>query len=340
MYMPATVWKGHLSFGLVSIRVRLYRAARAQRVNLRQLYRPNQREERGAISDTTLAKAAYIPELGPMEERTREFPEEHEPGSNAEAHVAPVKRVYEPADGAEREQPLRDSDLVKGYEYTKGQYVVVDEETLRSITPKTSTEMQILEFVRFSEIDPVYLETSYYLAPDQTGEKAYALLFKGMVEAGYAAIGRVTMHRRDHIVIVRPGKTGLIAHTMFYTDEVRTVDEFRTDASLVSAKELDLAKTLIQALATSFEPDKFKNEFRERLHQLIDSRAAREQVVPAEPPSSSKVIDIMGALKRSLAEVKTAKQVSQPDAAKVQRKPASAVQSIKKSRTRRPQGKR
>jgi DNA end-binding protein Ku len=317
----------------------LYRAARAQRVNLRQLYRPSQSEEHSAISDNTLAKAAYT-ERGATEERTQESLEEQRPKWDAEAHVVPVKRVYEPADGGEHVQPLSNSDLVKGYEYTKGQYVVVDDEELRSITPKTSTEMQIVEFVRFNEIDPVYLETSYYLAPDQTGEKAYALLFKGMEETGYAAIGHLTMHRRDHIMIVRPGKAGLIAHTMFYADEVRTVDEFRTDASLVSAKEMELAKALIQALTTSFEPGKFKNEFRERLHQLIESRAARHQVTPVEPPSTAKVIDIMDALRRSLAEAKTAERVSQPDAANVQRKPASAVQSMKKIRTRRPQGKR
>jgi DNA end-binding protein Ku len=167
----------------------------------------------------------------------------------------------------------------KGYEYAK-EYVVLDEQELRSIAPKTSTEMQIVEFVRFSEIDPVYLETSYYVAPDEGGEKAYALLFKGLEETGYAAIGQVTMHRRDHILIVRPGKSGLIAHMMFYSDEVRTVDEFRTNTSLVAAKELDLAKALIQALATTFEPDKFKNQFRERLNQLIESRAASRQVTP------------------------------------------------------------
>jgi DNA end-binding protein Ku len=135
---------------------------------------------------------------------------------------------------------------------------------------------------RFSEIDPFYLETSYYVAPDEGGEKDYALLLKSMKETGYAALGQVTMHGRDHVMILRSGKTGLIAHSMFYADEVRTADEFRTNTESVVQRELNLAKRLIQSLATSFEPDKFKNQFRGSLNQLIESRAATLQIAPAE----------------------------------------------------------
>ena len=193
--------------------------------------------------------------------------------------------------------------------------------------------MEIVEFVRLSEIDPVYLETSYYVAPDEGGEKAYALLLKSMEETGYAALGQVTMHRRDRVMILRPGKTGLIAHTMFYADEVRTADEFRTNTAMVAPKELDLAKTLVQALATSFEPDKFKNQFRERLHQLIESRTATRQVASIEAPAAAKVIDIMDALRRSLTQAKSVASV-EPEAAKVERKPAAGEQSAKKTRPR------
>jgi DNA end-binding protein Ku len=252
----------------------------------------------------------------------------------------PVERFYEPADGREHDRPIRPDDLVKGYEYEKGEYVVLDEEELRNITPKTSTELQIVEFVHFNEIDPVYLETSYYVAPDESGEKPYALLFKAMEESGYAAIGQLTMHRRDHVVILRTGRSGLIAHTMFYSDEVRTVDEFRTNTSLVSGKELDLAKTLITALATSFQPDKFKNDFRERLQQLIDSRAARRQVTQVAVPAAPKVIDIMDALKRSLEQAKLVEPHQEPQAAKVERKPVSAERSAKKTRSHPSQKKR
>ncbi len=327
--MPVTVWKGHLTFGLVSIPVRLFRAAHAQRVILRQLYRPTRPEERESAPTDALAAAASIPQRGPSTEGKRDTEPEQLRGGPT-ALVTPVKRVYLPADAGEHAQPIRKSDLVKGYEYAN-EYVVLDDRDLRDIASKTSTEMQIMEFVRFGDIDPVYLETSYYAAPDEGGEKAYALLLKALQETGFAAIGQLTMRRRDHILIVRPGKSGLIAHTMFYTDEVRTVDEFRTKMDLVSPKELDLAKALIQALATSFEPEKFKNQFRERLHQLIESRAAFRQVTPIAAPTPIKVSDMMDALKRSLAEVKSAEPVVQPETARTQRRPPTGERSTKKS---------
>jgi DNA end-binding protein Ku len=153
-----------------------------------------------------------------------------------------------------------------------------------------------------------------------------------MEETGYAALGQVTMHRRDHVMILRPGNTGLLAHTMFYADEVRTVDEFRTKTELVSPRELDLAKTLIQALATSFEPEKFRNQFRERLRQLIESRAATRQVATVEAPPA-KVIDIMDAPKRSLAQAKSA-GAPEPETVKPERKPATGERSAKKATPR------
>ena len=331
--MPVTVWKGHITFGLVSIPVRLYRAARAERVSLRQLYRPGQRETHEAA--TTPSRS--LPERRPVAELQDHTREKEHPLWEPLPPVAPVKRVYQPANGGDQTLPLRQTDLVKGYEVSKGEYVVLDEQELRSVAPKTSTEMQIVEFVHFNEIDPVYLETSYYVAPDEGGEKAYALLLKALEESAYAAIGQVTMHRRDHVMILRPGKTGLIAHTMFYTDEVRTVDEFRTNTELVAPKELDLAKALIQALATAFEPDKFKNQFRERLHQLIESRAASRQVTPVPESAPAKVIDIMDALKRSLAQAKSELQPSHSAPAKTERKPATGERSGNKARTRKVQ---
>ena len=180
----------------------------------------------------------------------------------------------------------------------------------------------------------MYLETSYYLVPDQNAEKAYALLLEAMRQTGYAAIGQLTMHRRDHVLILRPGKTGLIGHTMFYPDEVRSTEEFRTDTSLVVAKELNLAKTLIEALAQPFDPARFKNAFRERLHELIESRIQGRQTTRVEPREPAKVIDIMDALKRSLAEMKT---VPTATPAKTERKPSTGERSLKKARPRKAQ---
>src|SRR5204862_3268635 len=101
--------------------------------------------------------------------------------------------------------------------------------------------MEIVEFVRMPEIDPIYLETSYYVSPEGAGEKPYALLFESLRESGYVALAEFAMHRRRHAVVIRPGSTGIIAHTMYYTDEIRKTDEFRTDTGLANRKELDLA---------------------------------------------------------------------------------------------------
>lgn len=296
--------------------VRLVRAARAERVKLRQLHRPapaaGQEEEAiipsGPPSPPPAARTGgfqvVAAKTGPREPIAEEPP------------VAPVRRVFE-SEGS----PVAPADLVKGYEYEKGRYVVLEDQELKTLMPQTSTEIQVVEFVRFQEIDPVFLETSYYLVPAETGEKPYALLLEAMRDSGYAAIGQLTMHRRDHVLIVRPGKTGLIAHTMFYPDEVRSTEEFRTDKALVAPKELDLAKALITALAQPFDPARFKNAFQDRLRKLIESRIEARQTAREEPPAPAKAIDIMDALKQSLAQANTPVQRTAPE--RPERKPAS-----------------
>jgi len=338
--MASTVWKGQLTFGLVSMPIRLIRAARPERVKLRQLYRPptavpverdeqpesfvppqhlRQPEARVAPAAASAAKVLRLPDV-----------EEERP-------VAPVRRVYKPA--SEGEETIAPVDLVKGFEYDKGQYVVLEEHELRHIAPQTSTEMQIVEFVHFNEIDPVYLETSYYIVPGENAEKPYALLFEAMRETGYAAVGQLTMHRRDHVMIVRPGKSGLLGHTMYYPDEVRSIEEFRTDTKLVVAKELDLAKALIAALAQPYDAARFKNAFRERLEQLIQSKIEGRQIAPMAPAHApAKVIDILDALKRSLEQTKSMPKASEPATASADRKPATPERSRRKPRTGRKGG--
>jgi DNA end-binding protein Ku len=327
--MATTVWKGHLTFGLVSIPVRLVRAARAERVKLRQLYRPKETQQPDELGPSV----APLINLGRDNEVQLQTPRELaakiaplitpaiEP-----APVVPVRRVFE---AGNENAPVAPADLVKGYEYEKGQYVVLEQEDLRALAHQTSTEIQIVEFVRFMEIDPVYLETSYYVIPDENAEKAYALLLEAMRETGYAAVGQLTMHRRDHVIILRPGKRGLIGHTMFYPDEVRASEEFRTDTSLMAEKELGLAKALIVALAKPFDPAQFKNTFREQLRGLIESRVAGRQVTRIESREPAKVIDIMDALKRSLAQA-TEKQPA-ANIIQAERKPASAAKSSSRS---------
>jgi DNA end-binding protein Ku len=203
------------------------------------------------------------------------------------------------------DKPISRSDIVKGYEYEKDKYVVVEDEEIKKVAPKTAKTMEVLEFVKGDEVDPIYLESSYYLAPDEGGEKPYALLFEALRQSGHVGVAKIAMHNREHIVILRPGSRGILLHTMYYPDEIRQVEEFRTDTSTIKPKELELAKTLVESLEAPFEPDKYKDNYRENLMAMIQAKVeGKEVVATAEPVHKAPVIDILEALKASLAEGK------------------------------------
>jgi DNA end-binding protein Ku len=255
--MASTVWKGHLTFGLLSLPVKLFSAARGESVSFNQLHK----------SDHSRVKQVLY----------------------CQAEDKPIQR----------------SDIVKGYEYEKDKYVVVDDEEIKKVAPKTAKTMEVLEFVKASEVDPIYLESSYYLAPDEAGEKPYALLFESLRQSGCVGVAKIAMHNREHIVILRPGSKGILLHTMYYPDEIRQVEEFRTDTSTVKEKELALAKTLVESLLAPFEPEKYKDDYRENLKAMIQAKVEGKEIVEtAAPTHKAPVIDILEALKMSLAEGK------------------------------------
>src|ERR1051326_5581198 len=198
--MASTVWKGYLTFGLLSLPVKLYSAARSETVSFNQLHKTD--------------------------------------------HSRIKQVLYCQAE----DKPIPRSEIVKGYQYEKDKYVVVDDEEIKKMAPKTAKTMEVLEFVKSSDVDPIYFESSYYLAPDEAGQKPYALLFEALRETHCVGVAKIAMHNREHIVILRPGTQGILLHTMYYRDEIRQVDEFHTDRSLVKEKELELAKTLVQSL--------------------------------------------------------------------------------------------
>src|SRR5208282_685178 len=142
------------------------------------------------------------------------------------------------------------------------------------------------------QVDPIYFETSYYMAPDEAGEKPYALLFDALKKTGYAGVAKIAMHNRE------------LMHTMYYSHEIRKVDEFRTDLSLVKEKELALATNLIEALAGEFEPEKYKDDYRDNLLRMIEAKKQGQEVVATPEPQQAKVVDILEALKASLAMAK------------------------------------
>ena len=160
--------------------------------------------------------------------------------------------------------------------------------------------MEILEFVKGEDVDPVYLDSSYYMAPDEGGEKPYALLFAALKKTGYYGVAKIAMHNREHIVIMRPGDHGLLLHTMYFADEVRKTDEFRTDTENIREKELALALNLVEALAADFEPQKYSDTYRDNLRKMIQARIEGNSVVETPETKIAPVIDIMEALKKSL----------------------------------------
>src|SRR5436190_2077915 len=252
--MASSVWKGHLTFGLVSFPIRLFSAARSETISFNLLHK----EDHSRIKQITFCQS--------------------------------------------EDKPVPRSELVKGYEYEKDRYVVIDEEDIKKVAPKTARVMEILEFVKAEQVDPIYLESSYYVAPDEGGEKPYALLFQALRESEYYAVAKVAMHNREHIIILRPGPKGILSHAMFFQDEIRQVEEFRTDTSLVKEKELAMAKMLISSLEADFEPQKYHDEYRTNLQKMIEAKIEGHKVVETPHEHIAPVIDIMEALKKSLAE--------------------------------------
>src|ERR1700678_4556707 len=257
--MASTVWKGHLTFGLVSLPVRLFTAARSESLSFNQLHK----------SDHSRIKQV----------------------------------IYCQAE----DKPIPRDEIVKGYEYEKGKYVVIQDEDIKKVAPKTAKVMEIQEFVKAGDVDPVYLESSYYMAPDEGGEKPYSLLFEALKETKYYAVAKIAMHNREHIVVVRPGERGMILHTMYYEDEVRRTEEFRTDTSKVTEREMNLAKMLVESLAAEFEPGKYHDTYRTNLRQMIEAKVEGHKVVETPEPHIAPVIDIMEALKKSLESRKPPK---------------------------------
>ena len=289
--MASTVWRGFVTFGLISIPVRLFRAARAERVSLRRLYRAAPEPDKDASAEPVFESP-----------KGRRSPEPEPEPAIPEPELTPVRQVSVRGGS---DQVVADKSVVKGYEYEAGRYVALEPEELKSLEPKTATEMQIEEFVNLAEVDPVYFETSYYLVPEEAGEKAYALLYRSLQMAGLVAVAQFAMHGREHVVIVRPGGKGLIAHTMFFSSEVRADDEYRADPGVVTQKELDLAQTLIRSLAAPFEPGKYSDKYREKLEALIAKRVAGQSVaVPEKPSRTRAVVNITEALQKSLAALK------------------------------------
>jgi len=253
--MAASVWSGYLTFGLISLPVRLFSGARSTSISFNMLHRED------------------------------------------------LQRVKQQLVCSVDGQVIDRSDTVKGYEFRKGEYIVIEPEEIKKIEPRTAKTMEILEFVKTDDVDPVFFESSYYMVPEEAGRRPYALLTKALEESKYVAIAKLTMHNREYTVFLRPHEGGMMLHTMYYAEEVRKVEGFGAPDVELKDAEVKIAHQLIDALAADWDPEKYHDEFQENLKKLIETKLEGGTVTEVEKPKKlAPVVDLMSALKRSLAQ--------------------------------------
>jgi len=250
--MAFTVWKGYLSFGLVSFPVRLFSAARAEAVHFHML------------------------------------------------HKKDLSRVKEVWYCAEEDEPIERSDIIKGFEIKKGEYITVDDDELKKIAPATATTMEILQFVESDAVDPLLFESSYYVAAEGKVSKPYALFMAALTQTKRDAIAKIAMHNREHVVMIRPAAGGLVLHTLYYENELHAGNKSEAPKAKFSSKELEMAKSLVQHLTGKFKLSEFHDSYRENVQHLIEEKKKGKKITPVKQPKKAPVIDLMEALKKSL----------------------------------------
>ena len=231
-------------------------------------------------------------------------------------HRIQQKRV-DPATGEE----VAYEDIVKGYELTRDSYVIVTPEELDALDPERTRTIDIEDFVDHADIDPVYYDHPYYLVPDKGAGKAYGLLLDAMADAGKVAIARVVLRSKEQLVAIRPADGVLMMETMVFHDEVvppDTIDDLPDTKELhPSERELRMARQLIDSLSSGFEPERYHDEYREKVLDLVERKAQGEEIaVQPEAPQPARVPDLMAALEASLAAVKGDAEGDGEDAAK------------------------
>jgi len=209
------------------------------------------------------------------------------------------------------------ASTVKGYEYARDQYVVVTDEEIAALQQKTDQSIEISEFVPIAQVDPIYFEKSNLLGPDKGGHKAYQLLHRAMTQTKRVAVGRYATRGRQQLVLLRPMGDGLAMHGLFYADEVRDFSDIEIDKTIaIKDAELELAKQLVEQLANErFQPEKYEDDYRRALLAAVDRKVAGEEIVAAPPEEArEQIIDLVAALKKSLADKAAAQPAVAPAA--------------------------
>jgi DNA end-binding protein Ku len=253
--MPRSIWNGVISFGMVSIPVKLYTGTESKDISFHMLHKED---------NTRIKMMRWCPE----DERAVEM-----------------------------------SEIVRGYEYSRDQYVILTEEDFDKLPLPSKHTIELAQFIEAEEIDPVYYEKTYYLEPDEKGVKPYSLLMRALKEKKLTAIAKIAIRNKERLCALRPMDGTLVLETLFFPDEIRVQKESDITEVEVSKKELDMAFALIELLHEPFEPERFKDEYREALMQLIDAKVEGEEIAVATP-QPAKVTDLMTALKASVAAAK------------------------------------
>ena len=265
---PHSIGSGTISFGLVSIPVKMYSAASSGGVSFNLLH---------AKCGSRIKQQTFCPVCNVVVDR---------------------------------------AELVKGYEFAKDQYVRVSDEELKSLEGEGSKLIDIGEFVPLEKVDPIYFEKTYYLGPDKGGEKAYRLLTDAMTASGRVALATFVMRGKESLVLVRAAQSGLMLHTMYFADEVRSFDEIdKGQSAKIKDGELQLAQQLIDGLSSAeFEPTRYADDYRQRVLDLVDSKVEGKEITAVGPQvQRAQVIDLMEALKQSLAKRGAPAVPGQPD---------------------------
>ncbi len=200
------------------------------------------------------------------------------------------------------ERTISRDEVVKGYEFSKGQYVLFNEEELKALEEKTTQQIEITEFVKSDLIDPIYFEKPYYLGPDKNGSRAYALLSRAMQETGRWAVAKYAARGKGYLVVIRPLGNGLVMQQLYYPNEIRSIDEIEMGDAEVKDNELKMAIQLAEMSASEeFKPEQYRDEVRDRVRALIQKKIEGEEITSAEADEpKAQVIDLMEALRRSL----------------------------------------
>jgi len=198
---------------------------------------------------------------------------------------------------------ITSDDIVKGYEYDKDHYVIVTDEEIERIKTEKEKSIQILHFAQLNQISPVYYDKTYQAVPEPGGEKAFELLRASLMSEQKIAIGKTVLGTRDTLMAIIPRENGVLISTMFYADDIKELQKSYTTPA-VSEQEMDMAKKLIGSMDTPFDPAMYKDEYQEKLKDLIESKIAGKEVVAAKPEAAGQVIDLMEALKASIEQNK------------------------------------